>query len=306
MVRLRVAAFAIVAACYTPEAPTGAPCTLGTASCPDGQQCRLVAGRPVCVAGDGADAQLDAPADDVDADGIKNVDDNCPAVANANQANEDGDGYGDACDPCPPIVDVDPIVDLDADGVSGPCDPDPITPGDRIAAFEGFAEPLSPDWSASGSWTVVDGSAVLVNQSGEVALLTIASPAAADVPQTVMTAFTVDDFRNNNVRGFGPVQMQSIGPGIACQLRRSGAGPQLAIEQGDGLVDATLAVIDANQFDRGLTAVMFLTRAGTDYRCSDGSSLVAASSDFTTPAPRVGVRSVATSAHVAWILVVAR
>ena len=37
--------------------------------------------------------------DDVDADGIADSSDNCPSVANADQADADGDGLGDACDP---------------------------------------------------------------------------------------------------------------------------------------------------------------------------------------------------------------
>jgi hypothetical protein len=35
---------------------------------------------------------------DIDGDGIKNKDDNCPAVYNPDQADEDGDGKGDACE----------------------------------------------------------------------------------------------------------------------------------------------------------------------------------------------------------------
>ena len=41
-----------------------------------------------------------APCPDADADGVCDANDNCPQVANADQADGDGDGLGDACDPC--------------------------------------------------------------------------------------------------------------------------------------------------------------------------------------------------------------
>ena len=41
------------------------------------------------------------PPPDADSDGILDVQDNCPAVVNADQVNQDNDGFGDACDECP-------------------------------------------------------------------------------------------------------------------------------------------------------------------------------------------------------------
>jgi large repetitive protein len=38
---------------------------------------------------------------DADNDGVLDASDNCPTVANADQADTDGDGIGDACDTCP-------------------------------------------------------------------------------------------------------------------------------------------------------------------------------------------------------------
>jgi cytosine/adenosine deaminase-related metal-dependent hydrolase len=43
--------------------------------------------------------------DDLDADGVDNVLDNCPQIANPEQSNQDGDRHGDACDKCPEHAD---------------------------------------------------------------------------------------------------------------------------------------------------------------------------------------------------------
>ena len=63
------------------------------------------------------------PFGDSDSDGICDLDDNCPFVANTSQANDDGDDYGgDACDLC--WKDPLPTGDLDGDGLGDICDDD--------------------------------------------------------------------------------------------------------------------------------------------------------------------------------------
>ncbi len=51
--------------------------------------------------------------EDTDTDGVPDFNDNCPAVANSDQADLDGDGTGDACD-----------SDLDGDGIPNDADTD--------------------------------------------------------------------------------------------------------------------------------------------------------------------------------------
>jgi predicted extracellular nuclease len=62
-------------------------------------------------------AYFSFPADNDD-DGLPDAEDNCPTVANPDQANADLDSLGDACDACP----NDPANDADGDGVCGDVD----------------------------------------------------------------------------------------------------------------------------------------------------------------------------------------
>jgi len=72
-----------------------------------------------------ADVVPDECGGDTDGDGHIDNCDNCPFVANENQADVDLDGVGDVCDPCP----VDALDDRDGDGVcdsDDPCFQDPL------------------------------------------------------------------------------------------------------------------------------------------------------------------------------------
>jgi hypothetical protein len=71
---------------------------------------------------------------DGDGDGIADVADDCPLVADPTQADADRDGVGDACDTCPGVV-SDDRRDRDADGVGDACDDCVATPNpDQIDA----------------------------------------------------------------------------------------------------------------------------------------------------------------------------
>lgn len=65
---------------------------------------------------------------DVDGDGITNETDNCPEVANSDQADSDFDGVGDECDNCLGQANPDQL-DRDFDGSGDLCD---VCPGDQL------------------------------------------------------------------------------------------------------------------------------------------------------------------------------
>src|SRR5258708_4489446 len=102
----------------------GAPNTVGGGGCGCGCGC----GCSVWVAytDDGVTLSY---TDDADGDGKADGYDNCPFVANRDQADGDGDGVGDVCDNCGRAANPDQL-DINGNGLGDICDPD--MDGDKI------------------------------------------------------------------------------------------------------------------------------------------------------------------------------
>jgi hypothetical protein len=64
---------------------------------------------------------------DDDGDGLGNACDVCPRLSSPDQRDRDGDGVGDLCDVCPAVADPDQR-DTDHDGVGDACDNCPVAP----------------------------------------------------------------------------------------------------------------------------------------------------------------------------------
>ena len=88
---------------------------------------------------------------DQDGDGVCDADDDCPLVANADQADADGDGIGDACDPCTGAAVAGAKLALGKLGAPA---------GDDTLAFKGrMTVPVAPaiDPVTTGVRVLVDG-----------------------------------------------------------------------------------------------------------------------------------------------------
>jgi hypothetical protein len=104
-----------------------------------------------------ADAPTDASATDPDGDGV-GATDNCPAVPNPQQRDDDGDGRGDRGDPCPTVF-GDGGANADLDGLGDACDLAIGTP-QCIAWFDGFAGDSLNRYTIGGTaaaWRIASG-----------------------------------------------------------------------------------------------------------------------------------------------------
>ena len=115
-------------------------------------------------------ADFSGTGSDADGDGEPAATDNCPTVANADQADGDGDGIGDVCDNCP--SDVNPQQqDADGDGTGDHCEPNLVI--DAPCASESTqSSPLAPNlyFILDESGSMDDGSAPTPEQSWEAAV----------------------------------------------------------------------------------------------------------------------------------------
>jgi hypothetical protein len=300
-----VVALAAVAGCYSPIAHDGVSCQPETPACPDGQTCQPVGNHFACeFTTTSPDARADSPAEpnDVDGDGIANASDNCPNVANPDQANEDGDGFGDACDDCPPFPSTG--ADADGDGVGDLCDPHPTTPGDSIVLFEGFANGMPPMWTATGPWTVSNGDLISTVTANN--LNTLVVPFTDSPHQTIYSRAMITALTSTSGGSIGIVdKFDAAGnAGVHCGGARGGTAAYFA------LVDAASGSILSNAnhaFAVSTSYDLVYTRTDNTYDCTTNDTsppITVTAAPTITGGPYIGFRNRIASGSFAWILVV--
>jgi hypothetical protein len=307
-VRGTLAGLLWIAACYTPSIAPGVPCSTD-GLCPEGQMCVAT----VCVIPGQFDAGIDTMLPDKDNDGVPDMMDNCPDVANPDQANEDGDKFGDLCDPCPPFRNDNPS-DPDKDGVADACDPNPMIAGDKIELFEGFHHGL-PAWMRTGAWTT-SGDAIRIDAAANTSEYLVVP---ADPPDHVTVfASVVIEAEASAPTHFVEVALPNDTPmnlGIGCELYQpdTAAGRYLSLwdglfstAPGRELGNAVLPWIDNTEY------VVSLKRLGTTYTCrvTDPASTIpldargTSSSGASVSQPTAVVRARSVAARVNWVMVV--
>lgn len=307
-VRGIVVGLLVIAACYAPSVAPGTPCAQN-GLCPQGQAC--VAG--VCVLPGGAgDAGTDGGdalnPDDRDGDGVLNSADNCPDVANADQANEDGDRFGDKCDPCPTDRNDTPS-DPDGDGVADSCDPNPTTPGDAIELFEGFRQGL-PAWTSGRSfnWAAGTGEVIRVTASiNDTEWLVLPAMSADRV--TVSASVLVEQLTGSNIDheiGFAMPYEASTYSGISCDLVDDmGRFIGMWDEIGEQQVGSTNNFTWADNTEYRVAMV----HRGTNFTCTviepnAMAHTTTGTSSSPVGMPVIALRAYALTARVSWVMIV--
>ncbi len=196
--------------------------------------------------------------DDDDGDGLLDLSDNCPLVANVDQADLDGDGIGDACDTdtdgdgvlntvdnCPVVANADQ-ADLDGDAFGDLCDTDADGDGAAAAAdcndLDATVQALRPfyvdaDLDGVGESEIVQACA-LVAGSGLADLTGDNCPIVSNPDQSDLDRDGLGDLCDADDDGDGVADATDNCPSVS--------NPDQSDFDGDGLGDACDEDLDAD------------------------------------------------------------
>ena len=160
---------------------------------------------------------------DIDGDGILNLEDNCPCVPNVGQEDKDRDGYGDVCDNCKNHYNPSQ-EDADMDGVGDLCDNcDEYNPDQEDSDHDGIGDVCDYcpyDFDKTNDYTIV-------NDSTYVGLACDPDIDHDGIPNELDDDMDGDgwpNIRDNCPRKYNPNQMDSDNDGVGdvcdnCPLR---------------------------------------------------------------------------------------
>lgn len=251
-------------------------------------------GGPVCLEGSG----------DIDGDGIENSKDFCEHLAGGSY-DEDLDGFGDECDACP-IGKPPAAPESDNDGVDGPCDPDPRTPGHKIVLFNGFNAPLS---GIGAAWKIQGGAAIMTPTTpGAMEQLVVPLPMQS-THMAILAAYRIDRIADGasaadaGVAGINELPLGTTS--IECGSSRIFGGDQLRLD----INDSVNTKIASNLFNpAGLYRLVEQLEGGTANCAVAGDSEGAVlQGNFTGEAMnRVAIYARGATARFGYLLVVER
>lgn len=108
-------------------------------------------------AGDGC---VNADGNDIDDDGVANGEDNCPLIANGDQADADNDGHGDVCDDCEQPNPGLQSCAISVEAIQNPDHPDHVGPGTpvfvtglTVTAIRGDGNGFTAETGTGEPWT---------------------------------------------------------------------------------------------------------------------------------------------------------
>jgi hypothetical protein len=229
-----------------------------------------------------------ATAQDGDGDGIADPADNCPALANPGQYDEDDDQVGDVCDVCPHLGG--PQVDGDGDEIGDACDPRPSIGTDAWIAFEGFNEPVS-SWSLDAGWQVTGGQ--LVSPTDVTHIGRALHPTVLNEAYVVsgFTILAVDPASGAAYRSAAVLSASDGTDEYRCILRDN---PSVEANGAILRTNLTLAMTDLGGPVLASTSTVSLHDRGTALDCNgattDGRAWSVQGTDGTFPSGRAGVR----------------
>jgi hypothetical protein len=311
----------VIAGCYSPSVQLGAPCTPPSGACPSGQTCTLVGASYACElsgasfdaaiadvrsADAAVDSRFDASDLDSDGDGVPDRLDNCPSIANADQADEDADGLGDVCDPCPVSTNN---TDTDHDGVGDDCDPHPTIAMDHLVLFEGFNHGIPATWTQLGTWTSGSGDVTGTGAGGAISALTASLALTGHETITTQLSITVIG-APTNLRSVAVVDDFADPEGVGCEVLDDTASTTSTalVDTASGVTLATAPIgmavgdLDTLAIRRDTTA--FTCNALRVSATQQQTGKTSAGSDLAESPPEFALRVHGTTATYNWVMIV--